>query len=127
MCVCVYVCVCVFCFVIMLPFQRSFFFLHQRLQMVLRCSLSDTQSLQVSKTLFSILVDVKSAGLSLLVLLFPSLTIHSPILWGLFQVHQLKIVSPSPSCSIVVFYVLWQSLYIFIFFHFYHLLRESYF
>ena len=39
-----------------------------------------------------------------LVLLFSSLPAPSPILWGLSQVHQLQLLSLSPSCSIVCFF-----------------------
>ena len=41
------------------------------------------------------------SGRSQLVLLFPSLPVPLPILWELFQEHQLQLVSTSPSCSIV--------------------------
>ena len=39
----------------------------------------------------------------LLVLLFPSPPVPVPILWWLYQVHQLQLLSPSLSCSIVFF------------------------
>ena len=39
-------------------------------------------------------------GWSPLVLLFPSPPVPLPILWWLYRVLQLQLVSPSPSCSI---------------------------
>ena len=40
-------------------------------------------------------------GWSPLVLLFPNLPVSLPILWGLFQVHQLQLLPSSFTCSIV--------------------------
>ena len=38
--------------------------------------------------------------------IFPAPPVTLSILWGLFQVHQLPLVSPPPSCSIAVFVLL---------------------
>ena len=43
-------------------------------------------------------------GLSLLVLLFPSLPVPVPIPWWLYRVHQLQLVSLSLTCSIYFFF-----------------------
>ena len=78
-------------------------FSHQHQLLVFYWSLSDSKFLQFSRTLPSILVILKvlSFGWSPLVFLFPILSVPLPILWWLYWVHQLQLVSPSLYCSIV--------------------------
>ena len=61
--------------------------------MVFHWSLSDSKSRQVSRTLLSILADLNN-GVVWMVLSRPT------SLWEPFQVHQLRLVLSSPSCSI---------------------------
>ena len=65
-------------------------------------SLKDSKSPQVFRTLLSILADLRNAVV-LMVFTCPliCLPVSLPILWRLFRVHELQLVSPSPSCSIV--------------------------
>ena len=53
--------------------------------------------------------------MSSLVLLFPSLSVPLPVLWGLFQLHQLQLISLLHSCSIVIFSSLAKSRYLSLF------------
>ena len=65
-----------------------------------------TASILKSPGLFSVfwsILIMPYSGLSLPVLLFPNLPVPLPILWWLFQVHQLQLVSSSPSYFIVCF------------------------
>ena len=65
-----------------------------------------TANLQKSPELFLVfwaILTMLRFGWSLLVLWFLSLLDSWPNIWGLFQVHQLQLVSPSPSSSIVFF------------------------
>ena len=60
-------------------------------------------------SLLTILADLYNAIVffcSPLVLLFSSLPVPLSILWWLYQAHQLQLVSPSLSCSVVFFLVL---------------------
>ena len=89
---------------------------------IIRCfffywSMSDRKCPQISRTLLSILTDLNKAvvGWFPLVHLFPNLLVPLPILWELFQVHQLQFVSPSPSCSIVLFRSLAMTRYLSLF------------
>ena len=101
------------------PLFHSFeSFYHQYLLMVFYWNLSDSKSPQVSGTLLSILSDLSNTGWPLLVLWFQSLPVSWPILWGSFQVHQLQLVSPSPSCSIASSALLQNP----VIYHFFHLL-----
>ena len=82
-----------------------------------------TASLLKSPGLFSVfwpILIMLEWGWSPLVLLFQSLPVLLPILWGLFPVLQLQLVSPSPLCSIV-FLVLEQGLDIHLHFAFFWL------
>ena len=71
--------------------------------------LSDGRPSQVSRTHLSILADLNNAVVwwSLFVFKFPTLPVLSLSLWGLFQVLQIQLVSPSPPSS-TAFLVLWQ-------------------
>ena len=71
--------------------------------MVLNWSLSDSKSIQVSKTLLSMLAYLNNivAWMVSNCLWFISLLVPFINPFGLSQVHQLKLVSLSPSCSIV--------------------------
>ena len=67
-------------------------------------------------SVFWLILLILSSGCSPLVLLFSRFQVPLIILWRLFQVHQLELVSPSPSCSIILF--LLQGLGIYLFFRF---------
>ena len=64
-------------------------------------SLSDSKLPQVFWTILIML----TSGWSLLVLLFTSLPVPSPTLWGLSQVYQRQLVSLSPLCRKVFFLI----------------------
>ena len=81
-------------------------FSHQCWLMVFHYNLSDSKSLQVFRTLFSILSDLSNTVLWIVVR-FPTFTVTYLSIWGSFQVHQSQLVSPSPSCS-PTFLVLWR-------------------
>ena len=68
-------------------------FSHKYLLMVFHCSLSDSKSPQVSRTLFSIVSFERFP----LVFLFPILRAPLPVLWWLYRAHRLQLVSPSLS------------------------------
>ena len=55
-------------------------------------------------SVFRLILIMLLTGWSPLFLLFPTLQVHWPIFWGLFQVHELQLESPSPLCSIVFFF-----------------------
>ena len=78
----------------------------QHLLMVFHWSLSDSKSLQVSRTLLSILAYLSNSviGCSSFVLLYPSPSHLVPILWWPYQVRQLPLVSQSCLCSIVYYH-----------------------
>ena len=89
----------------MMPFNYQHFSHHHKL-VIFYWSLSDTTSLLRSPGLFSVFRSIFIMLLSRwspFGLLFPSLSLLLPILWKLFQVHLLQLVSPSPSCSIDFF------------------------
>ena len=71
-------------------------------------SLGVTASLLKSPGLFSVfwsILIMLLSGWSPVTVLFPCLPVSLPIPLGLFQVHQLQLVSLSPLCSIVFFYL----------------------
>ena len=70
--------------------------------MVSNCSLSDSslRRPQISKTLLCILTNLNNA-LVWIFLLFLCLPAPLSIFWGLLHEHQLQLISPSPSCSII--------------------------
>ena len=92
--------------------------------MVFHWSLRDSKFPLVSRTLLGILADLDNAGdcLVSLALFFPSRPVPLPILWGLFQVHQLQLVSPSSSCSIAFLFSSKVQIFIPLFAFFYLLL-----
>ena len=104
------------CFIIIILFLREFF----------TPTLADgfftgvwvTTNVFKSPRLFSIyllILIMLYSRLSPLVLLFPSLPVPLLILWRLFQVHRLRLVSPSPSCSIIyLVLLLFLSLFFFV-------------
>ena len=65
--------------------------------MIFNWSLSATPELF---SVFWVILVMLLSGWSLLFFYFSSFPVSVPILWGLFQVHQLQLVSLSPSCSI---------------------------
>ena len=69
--------------------------------MVFNWSLSDSKSLQISRTFLRILADVNKADKT--VFWFLSLLVYLPSLWELFRARLLQLVSLSPSCSIIFF------------------------
>ena len=80
-------------------------------------SLGDSKSSQVSRTFLSNLTDLNNSILWIVSTspqISRSIQVPLLILWVLFQVCQLQLISPSLSCSIVVcflfFSVAWQSL-----------------
>ena len=79
--------------------------------MVSHWSPSNSKSPQISRTLLSILTYLNSAVVWM-VYARPSIS-NSSILWWLFQVHQLQLVSPS--CSIDFYSPLARSKYCFFF------------
>ena len=74
--------------------------------MVFHWSLNDSKFHQVSTTLLSILGDLNRAIVWMISIRPPIFNSSSP-LWGLFQVHQLKLVLPLLSCF-MAFLVLWH-------------------
>ena len=75
-------------------------------------SLSDSKSLQ-SPGLFSVFWPILFILLTVwspLVLWFLNLPFSLSILWGLFQLHHLLLISPSPSCSFVCLLFFFSSL-----------------
>ena len=64
--------------------------------MVFHWSSSDSKSLQVYRTYHSILTDLNSVVVWIIstLLLFPSLSLPLPFLWGLFYGHKLRLVTP---------------------------------
>ena len=83
-----------------------------------------TASLLKSLGVFSVfwlIFEMLSSRWSPLVLSFLKLQVPSTTLWGLFQVHQLLLISPSSSCSIVVFFF-WSSCKVYIFISFFSFL-----
>ena len=66
-------------------------FSHQRQFMVFNWSLIDSKSPQVSSTLLRILTDLNNA-VDWTVSLFPCPSVLVPILWWLYQEHQLQLV-----------------------------------
>ena len=94
-------------------------FSHKFYAIFFQWSLSDNKFPQTPRTLLSILVDFKSSliwTVSILSLISSSFRRFSAS-WGLFQVHQLRLASPSPSCSIT-FLALKQDPNICLSFHF---------
>ena len=83
--------------------------------MVFHRCLSDSKSPQISRTLLSILADLKKFRWSPLVLLFPSPPVPLSILWWLYLSCQLQLVSPSLSSSVVFFSSLARSRYLSLF------------
>ena len=88
------------CFIIMILLLASFFYTSFKL-MVFYWNLSDSNTLQVSRTLLRILDDRNNAVVWMV-------SAHPPIsnfssssssLWGPFEVRQLQMVSLSTSCS----------------------------
>ena len=69
-------------------------------------SLNDGNSSQISWTLLSILADFRNAVVLIVFYWFLIHPVPSPSLYGLFQVHQLLLVSPSSSGS-AAFLFLW--------------------
>ena len=90
--------------IIIILIVREFFSsaLANSLPLIFLLSLSDSKSPQASRTLFSILTDLNNVvfWMTPLVLLFPSLPVSVPVLWWPYRVHQLQLVSLSPSWSI---------------------------
>ena len=91
--------------VIVISFES---FSHQLMLMVFYWSFSDSKIPQVSRTLPSILTDLYNTVVWKSPLVLQSLhQTSSPILvpkfWWLYRAHQLQLVSPSISCSIVFF------------------------
>ena len=83
------------------------------------------------RTLLSILADLNNAVVwifSIFRLISNSSSLLSEVLWIPFQVHQLQLVSPSPSCCTDLL-VLWQGpsicLYRFAFFYFSFVVRRN--
>ena len=74
-------------------------------------SLSGNKSPQFSRTLLSILTDHNNdvVWIALISPPFPTPPVPFPSLWGSFQMCQLRLVSPSSSCS-TAFLVLWQEI-----------------
>ena len=82
---------------------------HWRQVVVIHWSLSGSKSPPISRTLLSILADLMSIVVwmaSILSLITNSSSLFSSP-WSLFQLNQLQLVSPSPSCSII-FSAPWQ-------------------
>ena len=77
-------------------------FSHQRSLIVVQWNLSDSKFLRISTTLLSILVHLNNAVVLMVSNRSPISTppVPFPDFLGLFQVRQLQLVSPSPSCSI---------------------------
>ena len=78
-------------------------------------SLNETKSPQVSRTPLSILANFNNFVFSMVSILlpFPFILVPFPCPWRPFQVCQLPLISPSPSCS-TTFLVLWQGLSIYL-------------
>ena len=92
--------------------------------MVFPWSLSNSKSPQVSRTLLGILANLNDVDLMMFnCSLISNLPFLLPILWGLFQVHQLQLPLPSPSCSTVVVFSSLQSSDIYLFFRLLLILR----
>ena len=85
--------------------------------MVFHWSLSDSKSLQVSRSLLNILADFNNA----VVLILPRISNTRGLFFGplgLFQTHQLLLVLPSSSCSTALFRSQAKSEYYFLLLYF---------
>ena len=102
----IYLSIIIIIIIIIIIFYSLENFSHQRYRMVSHCSLSDAGLLK-SQRLFSVFLSILlmlMSGWFLMVLLFSNLPVRLPNLWALPQVRQLRLASPSPSCSIVFFF-----------------------